>query len=89
MGGVPWSPKLQVFRDTIWMWSLIIRKLQGRKISARLIFRLKKELNIEDTQCSIEEATNKYKIAMKEHKKVRKTKTVKLRDKFIEKLAEE
>jgi hypothetical protein len=37
MGGVPWSPKLQPFRDTIELWKMIRRKRKGLKISVKRI----------------------------------------------------
>ncbi len=33
MGGVPWSPKLQGFRDAIELWSMIVRKRKGVTVS--------------------------------------------------------
>jgi hypothetical protein len=37
MGGVPWSPKLQPFRDTIELWKMILQKRKGLKISVKRI----------------------------------------------------
>jgi hypothetical protein len=33
MGGVPWSPKLQGYRNAIKLWSIILRKQKGAKVS--------------------------------------------------------
>jgi hypothetical protein len=33
MGGIPWSPKLQGFRNAIELWSMILRKRKGIKVS--------------------------------------------------------
>ena len=40
VGNIPWSPKLQEFRDNIELWTCILRKRQGRKMSNRKIRRL-------------------------------------------------
>jgi hypothetical protein len=37
MGGVPWSPQLQVLRHQLGYWQLICKKVVGRKISTHLI----------------------------------------------------
>ena len=39
-GGVPWSPKLQSFRDTIELWDLIYKKKIGVRVSSNKIKRL-------------------------------------------------
>ena len=39
MGGVPWSPKLQIYRDTIELWQLIVKKRQRMKVSVKRIRR--------------------------------------------------
>ena len=40
MGGTPWSPKLQVYRDLIMLWSCMLKKGIGLKMSNRKIRRL-------------------------------------------------
>jgi hypothetical protein len=42
MGEVPWSPKLQIFRDKIELWSSLYKKRCGLKMSTRKIRRLLK-----------------------------------------------
>jgi hypothetical protein len=39
MGGIPWSPKLQGFRNAIELWSMIIWKRKGIKVSNTRICR--------------------------------------------------
>jgi len=39
MGGVPWLPKLQPFRDTIELWKMIRCQRKGMKISLKRIRR--------------------------------------------------
>jgi hypothetical protein len=34
MGTDPWSPKLQVLRDTVLLWKLVIKKKRRRKVSS-------------------------------------------------------
>jgi hypothetical protein len=48
MGGVPWSPKLQPFRDTIELWKMIRRKRKGLKISVKRIRRFMFKTSIRD-----------------------------------------
>ena len=48
--------------------------IEKKKISPRLILRLKNKLQIENTKCSLEEATENYKLAMKEYKKTERPK---------------
>ncbi len=56
MGGVKWSPTIQKSRDTILLWTLVHRRLKGRKVGARRIVRLKKKLSISHTKVTTEEA---------------------------------
>ena len=37
MGKVPWSPQLQVLRNQLGYWQLVIKKVAGRKVSSKLI----------------------------------------------------
>jgi hypothetical protein len=39
MGGVPWSPKLQIYRDTIGLWQMIVKKRKQIKVSVKRIGR--------------------------------------------------
>jgi hypothetical protein len=48
MGGVPWSPKLQPYRDTIELWKMIRRKRKGMKISVKRIRRFMSKTRIRD-----------------------------------------
>ena len=78
MGGRKWSPALQKARNTILLWKLIRKRLQGCKVSARRIVRLKKRLKIKDTQISlpevnkkIDQAFRKYKVCRAQHHQLR------------------
>jgi hypothetical protein len=46
MGADPWSPKLQLLRDTINVWQLVIQKKQGRNVSSRLLRRAIKKTKL-------------------------------------------
>jgi hypothetical protein len=46
MGGIPWSPKLQGFRNAIELWSMILRKRKGIKVSNTWIRRFMAETGI-------------------------------------------
>ena len=78
MGGRKWSPALQRARNTILLWKLIKKRLQGCKVSARRIVRLKKRLKIKDTHSSLPEvdkqidrAFQKYKVCRAQHHQLR------------------
>ena len=79
MGGYEWSPPLQKARDEILLWTLVRRKLVGRKVGSRRIIRLKKRLKIDHTllniqQCTsmIDQAFKKYKVVRRQDKRLRK-----------------
>ena len=78
MGGRKWSPALQRARNTILLWKLIKKRLQGCKVSAKRIVRLKKRLKIKDTHSSLPEvdkqidrAFQKYKVCRAQHHQLR------------------
>jgi hypothetical protein len=48
MGADPWLPKLQLLRDTINVWQLVIHKKKGRKVSSRLLRREIKKTKLVD-----------------------------------------
>ena len=80
MGGKQWSPILQASMDTIQLWTLVLRRLVGRKIGARYILRLKKKLKIKHTLVTISQAQKKiddaykvYKALCKEDRKLSQT----------------
>ena len=72
MGGKQWSPALQRGRDKILLWTLVLRRLLGRNISAKRIIRLKKKLKIIDTLVTQDIAKANINQAYKEYKTLRK-----------------
>jgi hypothetical protein len=46
MGKDQWSPKLQILRDTIFLWKLVIKKKKRQKVSSRLLRRTSKKAGI-------------------------------------------
>jgi hypothetical protein len=48
MGEVPWSPKLQIFRDKIELWLSLYKKRCGLKISNRKIRHLLAKVEVVD-----------------------------------------
>jgi hypothetical protein len=46
MGADPWSPKLQLLRDTINVWQLVIKKKGSGKVSSRLLRRQTKKAKL-------------------------------------------
>jgi hypothetical protein len=56
VGGVLWSPKLQVFRDTIEFWTTLLRKRRGVKVSMNRLRRLLRQLVIDGDPFSLSTA---------------------------------
>ena len=48
-GKVPWNPELTEAHYVIELWTLVIRRLEGRKVSARTILRKKRQCNIDES----------------------------------------
>jgi hypothetical protein len=73
MGGVPWSPKLQPYRDMIELWKMIQHKRKGVKISVKRIRRFMTKTrirdalsnNLEQTEILLDTAHKSYKEARK------------------------
>jgi hypothetical protein len=73
MGAIPWSPRLQVYRDKIEIWQMLLKKRSGRKISNRKLRRLlcksdidgAYELNLVQLSAKLDEAFREYKQAKK------------------------
>jgi hypothetical protein len=87
MGGIPWSPKLQPYRDTIELWKMIIRKRKGLKISVKRIRRFMSKTRIRDALSSdLEQAEILLKEAGKAYKEARKSAGV-WRNDFLDNLA--
>ena len=87
MGGVPWSPKLQPYRDTIELWKMIRRKRKGLKISVKRIRRFMSKTRIRDALSNDLEQTEIFlKEASKAYKEARKSAAL-WRNDFLENLA--
>jgi hypothetical protein len=87
MGEVPWSPKLQVFRETIELWKMIIRKRKGLKISVKRIRRYMSKTGIVDALTNdLEQVEMLLKRAEKSYKEARKSAGV-WRNDFLDNLA--
>jgi hypothetical protein len=73
MGGLPWSPTLQVYRDTIELWLMIRKKRKGLNISLKRIRRFMKKTRIHDaltndleqTEVQLKAAYTDYTVARK------------------------
>ena len=71
MGAAPWSPKFQVYRDTIELWNLIVNKRKGIKVSVKRIRRFMSktglrhalEYNLEGATMFLNKAYDSYKEA--------------------------
>ncbi len=75
MGGKQWSPALQRGRDTILLWTLVLRRSLGRHIGAKRILRLKKKLKVSNTLVSTARAQKEIELAFKAYKVLRKKDT--------------
>jgi hypothetical protein len=88
MGGIPWSPKLQPFRDAIELWKMIRRKRKGMKISVKRIRRFMIKTQIRDALTNdLEQVEIRLTQACKAYKKATKSAGV-WRNDFLESLAE-
>ncbi len=88
MGGVPWSPKLQGFRDAIELWSMILRKHKGVKVSITRIRRYMAKTGVWDAfESDVTGAAHRLKTA---HSKYRtaKQQAISWRDDFLLSIAE-
>jgi hypothetical protein len=88
MGGVPWSPKLQKYRDAIELWWMVFRKRKSVKVSTKRVRRFMKRLgNTNALQVSLEYAERELKMARIAYKAA-KTNADMWRDEHILSLAE-
>ena len=87
MGALPWSPKLQSFRDKILVWSLLLKKRKSRKVSNRKIRRLLLKTDTHDAYTkSLSEIEALLDASFLAYKKAREQ-AVRWRDEFMESLA--
>ena len=83
MGGVPWSPKLQGFRNAIELWSMILRKRKGVKVSNTRIRRFMAKTGVWHAfSVDDEEAEHNVKIAHRNYGVAKKDAVV-WRDDFL------
>ena len=88
MGGIPWSPKLQVFRNAIELWSMILRKRQGVKVSNTRIRRFMAKTGIWNAFSADETGAElNLKLAHRQYRAAKKDASV-WRDDFLQSLAE-
>lgn len=74
MGGVEYSPKMQHQRDRISLWTAVMSRKKGNKVSTRLITRLEKRIdvsnslsyNISQVKSELSDAYQQYKIIKKD-----------------------
>ena len=87
MGAIPWSPKLQRFRTDIEIWSLLLKKRKGIKISQRKLRRLLRKSDITDaSHKSNREVKEGLDQAFQAYKKAKEDATI-WRDEFLDTLA--
>jgi hypothetical protein len=87
-GNVPWSAKLQRYRDNIEIWSMLLKKRRHRKISNRKLRRLLLRSDINSVyQKTTPELESELDIAFHAYKKAREDATS-WRDEFLTGLAQ-
>ena len=88
MGQVEWSPKLQRFRTEIELWSMMLKKRKGVKISNKRIRRFAKKVGILNVHSyNLPQVSDKLDQAFQEYKSAKKNAAV-WRDGLLELLAE-
>ena len=90
MGGVPWSPALQILRDTIELWCMIVKRKKHIHVSLKLIRRLLRRVPQARNAftCSLTEALHQQSLAYKAYQAARKAEAVHMRTNFQFTLAE-
>jgi hypothetical protein len=90
MGGVPWSPEIQILRDKIEAWYMLVRKKKNVQVSVKCIRRfLKKVPSITNAfTCTLPEALQSRQMAFLEYRSARKLDALKWRETFQGTLAE-
>ena len=90
MGGVPWSDEIQILRDTIELWAMIVRRKSRVKVSVKRIRRfLRKVPKVRNAfSCTLHEAVHERNMAYKAYKAVSMKEAIKMRQKFQGTLAE-
>ena len=88
-GGRPWSPRLQRYRDTIEVWSLILKKRKKIHTYSSVIRRLIHKLGLQEAlKLTLNEVEQKLEEARKDYWEARKH-AVKWRENFLDKLAQD
>jgi hypothetical protein len=89
MGGVPWSPELQVLRDTLELWTMLVRRKKKVKVSVKRIRRFLKKVTVRNAfTCSLQESQTILDAAFRDYKKAKKEEALQMRHKFQESLAQ-
>ena len=87
-GRIPWSPKLQAFRTEIEIWSMLLKKRKGRKVSNRKLRRLLTASSITDASShkTIPQLEDKLDAAYTRYKQAKQEATI-WREEFLEDIA--
>ena len=73
MGGVVWSPKLQLLRDKIEYLSLTKRRILGRKVSASILMKLSKRSKTVAISSTVPQLDKLIQDAYKDYRKLKKS----------------
>ncbi len=71
-GAIPWSPKLQTFRDTIELWSMIKKRKEGKQSSTTKIRRLMRKTGLNGAlDTSLQKCRENLNTAFQDYKKAK------------------
>ena len=87
MGKVPWTPAITAARERIRYWTLLLTRKKGRKVSSRMLSRLRKSIRLKPGPKSKQEAEHELKMAHEEYKSIKK-KAMDLRKSWLHQKAE-
>ena len=90
MGGVEYSPKMQHQRDRISLWTAVLSRKRGNKVSTKLITRLEKRIDISNSlSYTLNQIKQELTDAFQKYKEIKKNGNgSSLRDEWYEQLAE-
>jgi hypothetical protein len=91
MGEVPWSPRLQILCNQLGYWQLVTKKIQGQRVSTRLIERIRQKGQVERRllrEIKYEEVEEAERLAYKKYMTFKCTHSKEARDTFLDELAD-
>ena len=88
MGDKQWSPDYQAAREKVKLWKMVVKKITGKKVSERCLYRQMVKCSEPDAmRLGVEEATERRNRAFRAEKILAKV-TVAMRKSWLESLCE-